>query len=312
MTSDLLSEMRSNVDERRRRMVFLQFSDEDEQRIRQLEPLFNRHAQAVSDKFYEHLLSIEETRAILQDEQVFRRLKQAQEAYFRRITQGNYDGDYFENRLRVGIAHEKANIPPKFYLGAYSLYFRLVMDLLFEEYRNQPEKARGYINSLCKLFFLDITLAMDTYLTASKMTIQKQQELIWELSTPVIQIWDGVLALPLVGTIDSNRTQQIMENLLNEIVRTQSSVVILDITGVPLVDTQVANHLFKTMQAAQLLGARSILVGISPQIAQTLVQLGVDLGAITTGATLKHGLQMALKYLKKEYDLDPTSPAVEV
>ncbi|MDD2233989.1 MAG: STAS domain-containing protein [Desulfitobacteriaceae bacterium] len=127
--------------------------------------------------------------------------------------------------------------------------------------------------------------------------LKEQAQAIGELSTPVIQLWDGILALPLIGTIDSARVRQIMENLLNEIIQTKSSQVVIDITGVPVVDTGVASRLMRTVEAARLLGAECILTGISPVIAQTLVTVGVNLGRIKTRATLKNGLESALKNL---------------
>jgi anti-anti-sigma regulatory factor len=127
--------------------------------------------------------------------------------------------------------------------------------------------------------------------------LKAQAKAIEELSTPVIQLWDGILALPLIGTIDSARVKQIMENLLNEIVTNKSSQVVIDITGVPIVDTGVASRLMRTVEAARLLGAECILTGISPVIAQTLVTVGIDLGSIKTEGTLKNGLESALKKL---------------
>src|SRR4029078_7645176 len=116
-----------------------------------------------------------------------------------------------------------------------------------------------------------------------------------ELSTPVVQLWDGVLGLPLIGTLDSARTQVVMENLLQQIVATGAAVAIIDITGVPTVDTLVAQHLLKTVAAARLTGADCIISGIRPQIAQTIVHLGVELGDVTTKATLADAFTVALK-----------------
>ena len=127
--------------------------------------------------------------------------------------------------------------------------------------------------------------------------ILRQQQEMMELSTPVVTLWDGILALPLIGTLDSARTQVVMENLLQRIVDSGSSIAILDITGVPTVDTLVAQHLLKTVAAARLMGADCIISGIRPQIAQTIVHLGVDLNAVTTKATLADAFKTALKRL---------------
>ena len=125
--------------------------------------------------------------------------------------------------------------------------------------------------------------------------ITRQQDEMMELSTPVVKLWDGILALPMIGTLDSSRTQVVMETLLNRIVETGADIAILDITGVPTVDTLVAQHLIKTVTAARLMGADCIISGIRPQIAQTIVHLGVDLSAVITKATLADAFAIALQ-----------------
>jgi len=127
--------------------------------------------------------------------------------------------------------------------------------------------------------------------------IMRQQRDLLELSTPVVALWEGILALPLIGTLDSERTQVVMESLLERIVETGASIAIIDITGVPTVDTLVAQHLLKTVGAARLMGAECIISGIRPQIAQTIVHLGVDLGDVVTKATLASALVVALERL---------------
>jgi rsbT co-antagonist protein RsbR len=137
----------------------------------------------------------------------------------------------------------------------------------------------------------------EAYQKSREGVISSQQQELLELSTPVVQLWDGVLALPLIGTLDSERTQVVMENLLTRIVETSSSIAIIDITGVPTVDTLVAQHLLKTIAAARLMGAECILSGIRPQIAQTIVHLGVELGDVITKATLAAAFRVALDRL---------------
>jgi rsbT co-antagonist protein RsbR len=136
---------------------------------------------------------------------------------------------------------------------------------------------------------------MEAYQKSREEVINRQQQEMLELSTPVVKLWEGVLALPLIGTLDSARTQVVMENLLHRIVETEADVAIIDITGVPTVDTLVAQHLIKTVTAARLMGADCIISGIRPQIAQTIVHLGVDLAGVTTKATLADAFTIALK-----------------
>lgn len=130
--------------------------------------------------------------------------------------------------------------------------------------------------------------------TREELIARQQQELL-ELSTPVIKLWEGVLAVPMIGTLDSSRTQMVMEALLQKIVDTESGLAIIDITGVPTVDTLVAQHLLKTVTAIRLMGADCIISGVRPQIAQTIVHLGVDLQGVTTKASLAAALALALK-----------------
>jgi rsbT co-antagonist protein RsbR len=135
----------------------------------------------------------------------------------------------------------------------------------------------------------------EVYQQSREEVISQQQQEMLELSTPVVKLWEGILTVPLIGTLDSNRTQVVMENLLQKIVSEGAEVAIMDITGVPTVDTLVAQHLIKTVTAARLMGADCIISGIRPQIAQTIVHLGVDLGNIITKATLAEAFKFALQ-----------------
>jgi rsbT co-antagonist protein RsbR len=136
---------------------------------------------------------------------------------------------------------------------------------------------------------------LEVFQRSRNQIVARQQQELLELSTPVIRLWKGVLALPLVGTLDSMRAQVVMENILQMIVDTGATIAIIDITGVPLVDTLVAQHLMKTVAAARLMGADCIISGIRPQIAQTIVHLGVDLENVTTKATLADAFLVALE-----------------
>jgi rsbT co-antagonist protein RsbR len=159
------------------------------------------------------------------------------------------------------------------------------------------EDAAGLADTTWETSELIDGLAMHTMQTFQKSreaVIARQQEDLLELSTPVVKLWDGILALPMIGTLDSARTQVVMESLLQRIVETGSEVAIIDITGVPTVDTLVAQHLLKTVAAIRLMGAECIISGIRPQIAQTIVHLGVELRGVTTKASLADALAVAL------------------
>ena len=162
----------------------------------------------------------------------------------------------------------------------------LLINDLTEELRQREKMQKDLENKLSKI-------------QEQQKTILQQQEDLLELSSPVSKVWDNILILPVIGTLDSQRTQVMMENLLQKIVDTGCTISILDITGVPTVDTQVANHLLKTVTAARLLGAECIISGISPAIAQTIVHLGIDLSVIRTKATLQDAMIFAMKQSRR-------------
>ena len=148
-------------------------------------------------------------------------------------------------------------------------------------------------------------VTFETFIKGREEVILRQTDEISEISTPVIRVWDGILALPIIGTLDSARTQIVMENLLQQIVESGSSIAILDISGVPAVDSLVAQHLIKTVSATRLMGAECIISGIGPEIAQTVVHLGIDLSGIVTKSTLASALKFAFQTLKLEVKRAP-------
>jgi rsbT co-antagonist protein RsbR len=164
-----------------------------------------------------------------------------------------------------------------------------------EELRNDPIGMATEMWNATELLDALGLYTTDAYLKSREEVIRRQQEEMLELSTPVVKLWEGILALPLIGTLDSARTQVVMESLLESIVRTNSRVAIIDITGVPTVDTVVAQHLLKTVTAARLMGADCIISGVRPQIAQTIVHLGINLLDVTTKATMSDAFGLALQ-----------------
>ncbi|MDR6094574.1 STAS domain-containing protein [Stenotrophomonas sp. SORGH_AS_0321] len=158
-----------------------------------------------------------------------------------------------------------------------------------------PQQQGDQLWAISELLDLLGLQTVKAFQKSREEVIQRQQEEMLELSTPVVKLWEGVLALPMIGTLDSQRTQVVMESLLQRIVDTGSEIAIIDITGVPTVDTLVAQHLLKTVTAIRLMGADAIISGVRPQIAQTIVHLGLDLQGIVTKANLADALALALK-----------------
>jgi len=213
---------------------------------------------------------------------------------FTNIESGNWSGvrefltDVSRTRAQQGFSPTET---ATFVLSLKQPLFERIRDTLREDAQALADELWLATVLLDKLGLF----TTETYQRSRETVIQSQQRELLELSTPVVQLWENILALPLIGTLDSERTQIVMESLLQKIVTTGAGLAIIDITGVPTVDTLVAQHLLKTVAAARLMGADCIISGIRPQIAQTIVHLGVDLSAVTTKATLADAFLVALR-----------------
>lgn len=280
------------------RRTFFALTDEDLTRLASLRPLAEKITDAIVEDFYGLLLSHPETRKFFPDEATIRRVKRTQREYFMGLFAGRCDSAYVEDRLRVGAAHERIGMPPKWYLGAYRQYLQLIHERFYAEIKDPAEAGAAFV-SVQRIVFFDVALAIDTYIAANLDALGRHQAAIRELSTPVIRVYDRVLLLPLVGAVDSHRAQQIMESVLMNVVETQARCIIIDIAGVPVVDTRVADHLLKTTAAVRLLGAQTVLTGITAQVARTVVQLGVDVSSMHTVSRLSDGIELALGMVGK-------------
>ncbi|MEA2172937.1 MAG: rsbT co-antagonist protein RsbR [Blastocatellia bacterium] len=180
--------------------------------------------------------------------------------------------------------------------ATYVLSLRNTMlPILAEELEGDAEALVREMNYFTRLLDKMGLVMVENYIRSREEIIRQQREDMMELSTPVIKVWDKIQTLPIIGTLDSRRAQLMMEALLQKVVETGSTIAILDITGVKTMDTLVANHLIKTVTAARLMGAHCILTGVSPAIAQTMVQLGIDLTQITTRSQMADGIKLALE-----------------
>lgn len=217
---------------------------------------------------------------------------------------GNGDAPEFDEVVEalsdLSISRAKLGFSPKetglFVTGMKNA----IMDVLETELSNTPADLYAGSKKLNSLFDSFNIVTFETFIRGREEVIIRQTDEISEISTPVIRVWEGILALPIIGTLDSARTQVVMENLLEAIVETGSSIAILDISGVPAVDSLVAQHLMKTVAATRLMGAECVISGIRPEIAQTIVHLGIDLSNIITKASLAHALRFSFQSLKLE------------
>jgi rsbT co-antagonist protein RsbR len=200
----------------------------------------------------------------------------------------------------LSLSRAKQGFTPR-ETGLYVLSLKQVFTQFLQEKRGHDlESLFNEVLELNNLIDNLSLLTFESFIKGREEVIIRQTNEIEEISTPVIRVWEGIVALPIIGTLDSARTQVVMENLLNEIVQTGSSIAILDISGVPAVDSLVAQHLIKTVSATRLMGAECIISGIRPEIAQTIVHLGIDLSDIYTKASLASALQFAFQKLKMQ------------
>jgi len=208
--------------------------------------------------------------------------------------------DIYEILGGISIMRARQGFSPR-ETGIYIFSLKdAMLSILQQELKNDPTQLYEVSMSISRLIDSFGVVTFETFIKGREEVILRQTDEIAEISTPVIRLWDGILALPIIGTLDSARTQVVMESLLQEIVETGSSIAILDISGVPAVDSLVAQHLIKTVSATRLMGAECIISGIRPEIAQTVVHLGIDLSNIVTKSTLASALKHAYAILSLE------------
>ncbi len=216
----------------------------------------------------------------------------------------NFEGREFEAikdiLAEISVSRAKQGFSPRETgLFVFSLK-KALSQVMHSEYKSDLKKLMEETMKLNELIDNLSMTTFESFIKSREEVILRQTDEISEISTPVIRVWDGIVALPIIGTLDSARTQIVMENLLQEIVNTGSTIAILDISGVPAVDSLVAQHLIKTVSATRLMGAECIISGIRAEIAQTIVHLGIDLSSIKTKATLASALKHAFSILNVE------------
>lgn len=222
------------------------------------------------------------------------------DSFIKAISKGNYSkleaqeyAPILDVLISLSVTRAHAGFSPRetaiFVLSLKKAIIQILREALDQQHELLVDEILKVSEALDSLSII----TLEAYLKGREEVILRQTSEINEISTPVIRVWDGILALPIIGTLDSERTQIIMESLLQEIVDTGSSIAILDISGVPTVDTLVAQHLIKTVNATRLMGAECIISGIRPEIAQTIVHLGIDLAGVQTKASLAAALKYA-------------------
>lgn len=243
------------------------------------------------DEFYVWMANHPDMMAYFRDEQTLAHVKAMQNKYWHVFFEGRVDDDYLAERRRIGTIHAQVNLPVLVYLAGINALYPLFREQS-RELATQQYGADG-ANAVIKLLHLDAALICNAFTDRRDEMLAENSRAVMEMSTPVAEIWDSVLLLPIVGIVDSRRSEDIMNAVLNAVSSRAAREFILDISGVGVVDTAVANYLIKITKAASLMGCESTISGISPAIAQTIVQLGVDVGSVRTTATMMDALSGA-------------------
>ena len=237
------------------------------------------------------------------DPENVKRVKKLQVINWREFFQADITDDYIGHRRHIGEVHARIDLPTEIYLAAMSKSLQLLVARL-KGGKKKPAKLDAMAEAIGKMIYFDSYIVLDTIQSVARDKIAEHSKAMMEMSTPVTAIWEGILLLPLVGIIDSQRTQDIMNKTLEKIAESRAKAFVLDISGVAAVDTGVANHLIKITQATKLMGCESIISGISPAIARTLVELGVNVGEVETTATLRDAFELALEKIGEEIGQD--------
>jgi rsbT co-antagonist protein RsbR len=264
--------------------------------VRALKDIVTSNVDTFAAAFFDHLARFDEAAPLTKNRTLLDRARQLKQAHLRAMVTGEYDAHYVEERIKLATLYANAGLEARLFLGAFHTLMRTIG---FEVMSKASQPAEGFARfmSLKKVAFFDLSLIVDVIVFERERTIRLQQEALRELSTPVLQIRDRLLILPIIGVIDTQRARQVTESLLHAIRAHRAKVAVIDITGVPVVDSKVANHLMQTVMAARLMGALAIVTGLSAEVAQALVTLGVDLGSVKTAGDLQGGLEEAERLL---------------
>ncbi|MEM7182639.1 MAG: protoglobin domain-containing protein [Spirochaetota bacterium] len=268
-------------------------SKEDIQLLKEAGTKLEHEFSKLLNEFYDWLETTPEYEVYFSDPAFLKQVKGMQLKYWKDFFNSPVDEHYITSRKRIGMAHAKIGLSLTiFFAGVSNFYSSFSTRIRAMEKGN---KAFDTMLAFTRRLHLDTTIIVDTFNTLTNEKIAEQNRALMEMSTPVTAIWEGILMLPIVGVMDSKRTQDIMDSILIKISQTQAAITIIDISGVAVVDTAVANHLIKITKATKLMGCETIISGISPEISQTIVELGIDVGSIITTSTLRHAFKTALK-----------------
>ena len=286
--------------ERRKRCVG--FCADDLTRIAAIRDLVSRNREQYASTFFDFLGSLEEARSLFTNRALVDRARRLKSEHVAAMVRGDYGTSYVAQRIELGLIYGKVGLEPRAFLGAFHQMLEAIGSALIVR---SGDDFRNFM-ALKKVAFFDIGIIVDVLVFERERIIRRQQEAIRELSTPVLQVRDRLLILPIIGVLDTHRARLLTDNLPQAIRARRARVVVVDVTGVAAVDSKVANHLLQAVTASRLMGATVIVTGLSSEVAQTLVTLGVDLAPLNTIGDLQGGIEEAERVLG--YTMTVTPP----
>jgi rsbT co-antagonist protein RsbR len=281
--------------EKRKKFVAIQGNDVD--RIATMRDVLVERAPLLAASFFEYLSNFKETAGLFRQTEILDEAKRLKQEHIGALASGEYGASYVEERLKLVRIYSETGVEMRLLLGAYAHLIREISLLVSDRYKHDQTQAFETMMSLEKICYFDLGIFTDLLIDMRERVIEAQQKVLLELSTPVLQLRDRLLILPIIGVIDSQRAKQLTSTLLNAIRTNRAKIVVIDITGVAAVDSRVANHLMQTVTAARLMGTKVIVTGLSADVAQSLVGLGVDLSVLNTIGDLQGGLEEAERLL---------------
>jgi rsbT co-antagonist protein RsbR len=284
--------------ERRKKAVGL--GPNDLPRIATLKDVVIQHAEEFTATFFSHLGTLEESKSLLSNRDFMDKARRLKHEHLLALVEGKYGADYVEQRMKLAVLYSKVGLDLRVFLGAFHALLRQIGATVMKQFERASSEGFENFMSLEKVAFFDIGVIVDAVIFERERVIRQQQEAIRELSTPVLQVRERLLLLPIIGVIDTYRARMITENLLRSIRTNRAKVVVVDVTGVATIDSKVANHLLQTISAARLMGATAIVTGLSSDVAQSLVALGIELGRVNTVGDMQGGLEEAERLLGYE------------
>lgn len=293
-----------------KRLGFIDLTTNDVARIRAARAAVIDHIDEHIEAFFGYLKRFDEARPLFTRAELIEQARQLKRDHLLAMVEGEYGLQYVEQRSRLGQLYSRAQLPMSLFIGAFNNLTTSIGHRVLAAFPKDSVEGFSHFVAFKKVWYFDLAIIVDAIMADREQTIGRQQEAIRELSTPTLKVRERLLILPIIGLLDTHRAKQLTDGLLKAIREHRAKVVVVDLTGVATVDSKVANHLIQTVAAARLMGAVVIVTGLSADVAQSLVTLGVDLSSLNTMGDLQGGIEEAERLLGQASAAGAPAPGV--